>query len=644
MLCPRRTLKPWSATVSSRYLIPVVGLLAILVAGVAADLSLERPDIIFLRDDGDTRWIVHDEPVELRARFSSESVVLFRIFVEVDDESPTAILEIEALREITVYLSGAEIFQGQGDWRPTHHVALGEHLRPGRQELAIRVRNQDGPADLRVRCGQLDLHTGPGWQTNRGDGWTPARLASVRPLPAVALDVPSGFQALLSKLWVWILVFGVVTMLGIRHSSGRSIPAIRWIVRPRNLQFVLLGLWSVLSLNNFWRLPPEAGFDLSAHLDYIRFIVERGALPLADDGWQMFQMPLFYIIAALPYAVLSAVMQSPGVENVLRLIPLACGALQIVIGSRALALVFPDRDDLQCIGLLLIAFLPVNIYMSQYVGNEPMAAMFSALVLLKLLEILSNPRRGLEPRAQILLSLALAAAILTKVTAILLVPVTILVLFRTLGRRDGALVSGRLLVFLLLLSGWPFARNLLEFGNPLVFASGSVSWWQDPGYRMAGDLLSFGRALDRPVFASTAGLWNALYSTFWVDGQMSSFIEVRWFPPWNLSFVLAGAWLGVPLAVAMAVGAVHGILRRQPAVVLAVGCVALYLLAVAQQFLSLPIYSTAKASYTLGLLPLYAILLASGVGVMARGAMTRSIVLGFTVSWAAFSYIGYFIF
>jgi hypothetical protein len=438
-------------------------------------------------------------------------------------------------------------------------------------------------------------------------------------------------------------VFGVVTLLGIRHTSGRSTPAIQWIVRPRNLQFVLLGLWSVLSLNNFWRLPPEAGFDLSAHLDYIRFIVERGALPLADDGWQMFQTPLFYITAALPYAMLSAFMQSPGVENALRLIPLSCGALQIVIGRRALALVFPDRDDLQCIGILLIAFLPVNIYMSQYVGNEPMAAMFSSLVLLKLLEIQSNPRRGLQPRAQILLSLALAATILTKITAILLVPVTVVVLFRTLGRRDGALVSSRLLVFLLLLAGWPFARNLLEFGNPLVFASGSVSWWQDPGYRMTGDLLRFGRALDRPVFASTAGLWNALYSTFWVDGQMSSFMQVRWFPPWNLSFVLAGAWLGLPLALAMAVGAVHGLLRRQAAVILAVGCVALYLLAITQQFLSLPIYSTAKASYMLGLLPLYAVLLASGVAVIARGSMARSIVLGLIVSWAAFSYIGYFV-
>jgi hypothetical protein len=114
---------------------------------------VERPDIIFLRDDGDARWIVHDEPVNLRARLPGESVVLFRTFVEVDTVPPFATLEIEALREITVYLSAAEIFEGGGDWRATHRVALGGHLRTGRQELGIRVRSQDGPAVLRVRCG-----------------------------------------------------------------------------------------------------------------------------------------------------------------------------------------------------------------------------------------------------------------------------------------------------------------------------------------------------------------------------------------------------------------------------------------------------------------------------------------------------------
>jgi hypothetical protein len=602
---------------------------------------VSQPDIVFLRDD-DAEWIVPDLPFELPAKLADESVAYFREFIIVGRVPETATLEYAALGEVAIYLAGQKLHSESGveDWATERRFVIGEHLVPGRHELAFAVRNWNGPVALRVACPELKLATDPNWEANMGEGWTPARLASDRPFPAPALGVPSGKTALFSRLWVWLLAFA----LGAASVAGRAQldPVASWIARPRNLQYILLGLWTALAFNNFWRLPLEGGFDAPHHVAYVDFILQVGALPLASDGWQMFQMPLLYLIAALPKWALGVVLGSEQVEYALRLLPLTCGVLHIPVARRTLAAAFPDREDLQSLGIVFVGLLPMNLYMSQWFGNEPFAGLMSAVVLMQLVEILRVPALGDRRRRQFLLAVSLAAAILAKVTAVLLIPATLLVLLHAQRGRPGILTAGRVLALLVLLAGWPFVRNLFELGSAFVFSSTSFEWWQDPGYRVPEDLLRFGRAIDRPVFASTSSFWNALYSTFWVDGQMGGFAAVSRFPPWNLNFVLAGGWLGLPLAVAMVAGGVLGLLRRDHVVLLALGCISLYMAALLQQYLALPIYSTSKATYTLGLLPLYAILLAGGLAPLLRGRPGRAIVTGFIAGWALFSYLGYF--
>jgi hypothetical protein len=635
--------EPRSTTVIARLRIPALFVMAIVLGAAALNWYLDRPEIVFLRDDGPARWIVHDDPVELRARPIQEQATLFRIGFDLQSPARDAVLEYVALRDATVYVDGEQIAPSDttsSSWKQPRRIPIGHWMSPGRHEVAIAVRNPEGPPAVRARCDEIGLASGTGWQSYRGADWSRARLASARPLPGPARGVPSGRDALRARLPILVLMF-CAGFAGTWIHHRWSPAMLRWIADPVHLQWVLVAAWIALGAVNFRTLPPDAGFDVSAHMDYIRFIAERGALPLADDGWQMFQMPLFYVLAAIPYRLLSDSIGAAHAGLALRWIPLACGALQILIARRALAAAFPGRSDLQALGMFFAACLPVNLYMSQYVANEPMAALLSAVTLTLLLRILRRPDRASSIRMEILLGLALAGAILSKVTAILLVPVAVGVVVHARGLRAGTLTAARVLLILLAFAGWPFVRNLLEFGTPFVFSSSSVQWWQDPGYRVAEDLWRFGRALDHPVFASTAGFWNAVYSTMWTDGQMSSMVAVRWFPPWKLPFVLAGAWLALPLVIAMIAGAVRGLLRRDAPVVLATICTLLYGAALLQQFLALPIYSTAKAGYTLGLLPLYAVLLTSGLRRPMRSVTMRSLVVGMMVAWGMSSYLGY---
>src|ERR1035438_5169722 len=69
--------------------------------------------------------------------------------------------------------------------------------------------------------------------------------------------------------------------------------------------FLLAGAWAVLFANNLKVLPNLLGYDVTGHLPYIRYIQENHALPLASEGWEMFQPPLYYVVCAAILQMLS---------------------------------------------------------------------------------------------------------------------------------------------------------------------------------------------------------------------------------------------------------------------------------------------------------------------------------------------------
>ena len=69
-----------------------------------------------------------------------------------------------------------------------------------------------------------------------------------------------------------------------------------------------------------------AGFDGPDHLEYIRFVGERWALPLATDGPAMYHPPLFYVVAA---GLRATAGEQPG--TLVRLVPFLSGIFQVAI-------------------------------------------------------------------------------------------------------------------------------------------------------------------------------------------------------------------------------------------------------------------------------------------------------------------------
>ena len=74
-------------------------------------------------------------------------------------------------------------------------------------------------------------------------------------------------------------------------------------LRPWHVRWGLLAAWLVLSAYNIGQLPWRFGYDMNKHLEYVQYIAERHRLPLANQGWELFQPPLFYLLEVPVYAL-----------------------------------------------------------------------------------------------------------------------------------------------------------------------------------------------------------------------------------------------------------------------------------------------------------------------------------------------------
>ena len=380
----------------------------------------------------------------------------------------------------------------------------------------------------------------------------------------------------------------------------------RW--REPVLLLVLTGLWLLLFWNNGRLLPFHRGFDWKEHLDYISYIQQHRSLPLPTEGWEMYQPPLYYLIAASSLSVCGLSVDDSMSIYVLRWLGAFFGIAHFILVYLSVRLLLPVRAAF--IGLLVAAFLPMQLYLAHYVTNELLSAALVTAALYLCLRLLSSDTLHTLQFAWV--GLALGAAMLTKATGVLLLPVIIATIVGKLAyARVPIAISlrnlGLLLAICFAVCGWHYARIWLRFGNPLLGNWDVVSgftWWQDPGYHTAGDYLRFGRSLVHPFFSGFAGFADGIYSTLWGDGLCGGTASLS--TAWNEQPLLAGyLWSLIPTALIF-IGAVVAIVRfiRKPSgeLFLLLGFSAVLLMGLIFMTLRVPSYAQAKAFYALSAL------------------------------------------
>jgi tetratricopeptide (TPR) repeat protein len=675
------------AAIGSNSRVRWVVLLLVLVCAVGVlgwlYWTTRRSQVNFLPRRSPAEWIVYPSAADANSRPCVDLGTSFRRSFNVEAVPPQMALRVAAFGHYSVSINetllGAAAQRG-ANWKQPDRFDVSRQLRAGSNAIEVTVLNSNGPPALWLALDGTgaSLISNETWESSyAGATWRRARLAGK---PNVALagslvhseEEPWGclrarwqtllvFAALAAVVW-WLASLwgsrGRSALLDCRvsapHGSLSNLRAAVASLARRDLLLVCgLGvLWVALFANNLSVLPVLVGFDAQSHLKYIWHLQVHHRLPLPSDGYEMHHPPLYYVLSAMLLGLLRLPVLHHGATLAVRLMGLGIGVAHLTVVWAALRLLFPEERSKHVWGALLAAFLPAQLYLSQYVTNELLAAALVSASVYLALRIL---KRGCGSwKAYAGLGLCLGAALLTKSSALLAVPVIVGVLLclpATNHQPCPIRGLGLALGLCLLVCGWHYGRLWLLYGNPLIGVwdpKTGFAWWQQDGYRTSTYYLKFGESLRHPWFGALQSFADGIYSTLWGDGLFGGMPSRISRPPWNYDLMAIGYWLALPLTAAVLLGAVLALVRfvRRPQAVwlMVLGLSSVVVFALIQFSLAVPYYCSVKAFYAMSaLIPLCAYA-ALGFDALTRRSTKLRLAFGIMFGiWAINSYASFWI-
>ena len=616
--------------------------------------------IPFLPQAGPAAWIVYPKPPDTTKHSAMQCSAVFRRSFTVTHVPSTVMLSVRAFRQGSVAINAQmldELHLSRRDWKHARRLDVAKYLRPGDNEISVTVSNLLGPPalSLALQGDSVSVLTDQKWEASLlGAIWQPAVLARDLPVirPGNLLFGQETTAASLRRTWPSLLIILLISVIVTAGVGSLS----KWLGSP-NTPIAVLALiilaWVVLFANNLPQLSGLFGFDRDGHQQYIDYILQKKALPLADEGWQMYQPPLFYVLSALIIGPFGWSASADSAMLALRCFSVVVGIAHLVLIFFCLRLLFPNQPSRQVAGLLFAGLLPANLCLSHHLTNENLAAAFVTAALYFCLRL--RRTQAAPARLAIGAGTCLGLALLTKFSAVLAVPFVLVALAwpraGTPTARNAVTSITLALASLLAVCGWHFARVWHRFGTPLIGnwdPSLPFAWWQDPGYHTAGWFWRFGEALIRPLFSSFSSFADGMYSTLWGDGLCSASALMAFRPQWNYDLMNDGYLLALAATPLLAVGGAILLVRflRQPTAegFLLLGLLGAFAAGIALMTLRVASYAQVKAFYALpALLPL-SVLAAVAWDFLARRSRAFAALLWIgLLAWAMTSYAAFWI-
>jgi 4-amino-4-deoxy-L-arabinose transferase-like glycosyltransferase len=612
--------------------------LLILPAGYLAYLALCDPKINFLPISLKAGWALHPDQEILAFQGNPVSLdVAFRREFQLEDLGSDRELVLTAFKEMEILLNDQTLYRSpaQHNWKRAVSVSLSKHVKPGLNLLEVRVRNETSVPALLVENPKA-LRTRGSWNASLAPQYadsasvvSPLQDGPPRPLNSAVGADPGPFYKVNPRGRRWIVVTWLTLMGGVAASTipafwKRVTPEIKRFTFPRwvkiTVPFAILGAVLFVHINNALHYPWQRNpFDSIQHLDYVQHVVRTWRLPRNNEGWEMYQPPLYYFCAAAVYSLAGGGSHSDRSVKAVTVFSAVAAWGLLVVAWLCSRRVFPERPTVQWLALLFSASIPMCLYTSPFVGNEVFAATLIGFSLYGLVVIGTSAEGGMlvSGAAGFLTGLAL----LSKYTAFFVFLAGVLFLFfRALARsnvRDWANLCSYVGI-VLLISGWFYARNVREYGNPFVGNWDQVTgfqYHQNPGYRSAGFYFSFGRVFfHHPERAPWISWADGNYASMWAD-VYRAFLNVS--DPNVYSWIVIQLLFALLPSFVILLGffaTVQSVWREPPgnADILLVGFSVWLWQSLIVFTLDLPFGSTIKAFFFLSMVPVFAIYLIRG--------------------------------
>jgi hypothetical protein len=153
--------------------------------------------------------------------------------------------------------------------------------------------------------------------------------------------------------------------------------------------------------------------------------------------------------------------------HVLRLLSVLMGTGTVLITYLIALEIFPQRQVLALGAAAVNAFIPQFLFISGAVNNDNLVTILSSVTLWLLIPLVETP---ISKGRSVLIGVVVGLATLTKVNALGLLPLAVLVVAISSYRQHSIKVfvsrTGLLLAATALVSGWRFVRNWQLYGDP----------------------------------------------------------------------------------------------------------------------------------------------------------------------------------
>jgi hypothetical protein len=424
------------------------------------------------------------------------------------------------------------------------------------------------------------------------------------------------------------------------------------LIRAYALLFFLAG--AILRILLCWSNPPGNAFD--DHYEPIHLMMKSGSIPAKDACWQCYHPPVFYGISAMigkPFTALG--LQLPQIDKILQFVNCLYGILTLVFLYLILKKVsLPDFSKVIAFGVA--CFLPRHIYMSAINSNDTISYLF---VVISVYLLIITIERKLTPLLVLATSIVMSIALFTKYTTYAVLP-AVIAPFLILYFRDSVIPRKKIVASLVLMLLLPaallslyFISNYKQYGAPLPWNVSQL----DPSSTQPRDysdmsFLSFKPwdGIVGPIIAPDRmhSFWTLAYNGMWFDNEPKFLYFLDSNREWWSRYY---AWLRGEIEFPGDNNSVEFLTKLSGVGLIGLGLIPLFLLIngsycyvkkmhvywregegaeiakmsvfptllianaaiVIILALRLPVYSATKASYFLGSLPVFVILLSYGL-------------------------------
>ena len=284
----------------------------------------------------------------------------------------------------------------------------------------------------------------------------------------------------------------------------------------------------------FQSVPDVGAPDERQHVNYTIHLQQGNGFPVLNpedpklaENYQAHQPPLFYILHAGWTRLTGADLTNSASGLAARSLNALIGAAT-VLGAFFLGLWALRRSDVGLVAASFVALLPMNTALSGAVSNDPL---LFCLCTWALALMAKGCTLGWTMKLAIGLGLVVGAAILTKTTAIALLPCLLVAVWLSEVRPTATQIVACSLLVALVSGPW-LARNHLTYGDPLALTAFNDAFKNSPSRELMTQVATVQNPDKDPNLAywmDWVGWWTAR-SFYGVFGYMDVFLNERGTP------------------------------------------------------------------------------------------------------------------